>query len=171
MNRPTSPTCPCRGATLDSAKRRLTSESRELRSSLGPLWYQTRQHATAAYALHAKGRMRTRGWVCARVSVTQNTFVESSLHRQLCDPCESATKRPLRDLFTSAHNAISFYFAPPRYRLRSHNAAGWAAMRKKKREKGVPSVPFSTFPRLRVNQSQVDFSTSRALIQARMLAR
>lgn len=56
-----------------------------------------------------------------------------------------ANERPLRDLFTSAHNAISFYFVPPRYRLRSYNAAGWRprGTEKKRRGKGDP-VPFST---------------------------
>lgn len=76
----------------------------------------------------------------------------------------STRPRPLRLLFTSAHNAISFYFAPPplpRYRLRSHNAAGWRSRRREKsgREREKRSlVPFSTLPRLRVKQSQVDFS-------------
>lgn len=36
----------------------------------------------------------------------------TSAHRQLYDPC-AERPRPLRLLFTSAHNAISFYFAPP----------------------------------------------------------
>lgn len=70
--------------------------------------------------------------------------------------------RPLRLLFTSAHNAISFYFAPLRYRLRSYNAAGWRSWEKKgsrtRRKKGGISVPFPALPRLRANESQVDFS-------------
>lgn len=36
----------------------------------------------------------------------------TSAHRQLYDP-RAERPRPLRLLFTSAHNAISFYFAPP----------------------------------------------------------
>lgn len=106
-------------------------------------------------------RSCARAAACTRIRDTKHFY--ASLHRQLYDP-RSNRPRPLRDLFTSAHNAISFYFTLPRYRLRSRNAAGWPPLERDGRtsEKtawaGESDVPFSTLPRLRVNQSQVDFS-------------
>lgn len=79
---------------------------------------------------------------CATRGIRVYTFRawRGAMHKTLLYESASAAiwstrPRPLRLLFTSAHNAISFYFAPPplpRYRLRSHNAAGWRSRRREK---------------------------------------
>lgn len=83
------------------------------------------------------------GQVCVRAQICKctrththvyKTLLSQCAHRWLYDPHASnrETAGPLRLLFTSAYNAISFYSASPfslpgslRYRLRAYNVGEW----------------------------------------------